>query len=167
MKLPVDEEHDEKVVGVPEPLKVRTAALLNRKPNHNAEGRCHNPASCTRTCSEVGYKESNDALAGVRRRRISHRELVEVDHMSCDVYEGEEHDRPSSGLVESDVLVEGYKVVQGRPTEERNEAPAHRQENVDDIDVKDEGSGTSDNCHIKVNKTTLTKFQSGLGCIFG
>jgi len=35
MELPADEENDEKVVGVPEPLKVGTTSLLDSEKDHD------------------------------------------------------------------------------------------------------------------------------------
>ena len=37
VELPVDEEHDEEVVRVPEPLEVGAATLLDREPDHDTE----------------------------------------------------------------------------------------------------------------------------------
>lgn len=36
VQLPVDEEDDEEMVGVPEPLEVRTTTLLDGEPDHDA-----------------------------------------------------------------------------------------------------------------------------------
>lgn len=35
MELPVDEEDDKKVVGIPETFEISTASLLHRVPNHH------------------------------------------------------------------------------------------------------------------------------------
>lgn len=126
MKLPVDEEHDEQMVRIPEAFKVSTATLLNREPDHDAKSNRHNPSRRTRTGREVCCKESNDTLSRGDCIRVCHRELVEVDHVSSNVHEREEDNRPGGRFVEGDVLVEGNNVVQGRPTKYRDEVPADR-----------------------------------------
>jgi len=51
---------------------------------------------------------------------------------------------PSSCLVKSNVLVEGDDVVKWRAPEEGNEIAANREEDEDDIDMKDECRRTCD-----------------------
>lgn len=126
MKLPVDEEYDEQMMRIPEAFKVSTAPLLNREPDHDAKSNCHNPSRRTRAGREVRRKEGNNALPRVSRVRVCHCELVEIDHVSSNVHEREEDNRPSGGFVEGDVLVEGNHVVQRRPPKNRDEVPADR-----------------------------------------
>ena len=64
--------------------------------------------------------------------------------MREDVDCGEEDDGPCGSLVEGDVFVERNDVVQGRPPEERDEIATDWEENEDDVDVKNQGCGTSD-----------------------
>ena len=144
MQLPVDEEHDEEVVRVPEPLEVRAAALLNREPHHNAQRGGHDPASGTWASDEVRGDERDDLLAGRLRVGVDHGELGEVDHVRDDVDDGEDDDGPGDGLVERDVLVEGDDLVQGRAAEDRDEVAAHREEDERDVDVQHERGRTSD-----------------------
>ena len=144
MELPVDEEHDEEVVRVPEPLEVRTAALLNREPHHDTEGGGHDPASGTRASDEVGGDECENLLTGRLRVRVDHRELGEVDHVGDDVDDREDDDGPGDGLVERDVLVEGDERVQGRAAQQGDEIAADREEDERSIDVEDECGRTRD-----------------------
>ena len=81
MELPVDEEHNEEVVGVPEPLKVRTAAFLHCEPHHDTQSDDHDPSSRTRTGDKIGSEEGDDALARCRRIGIEHGQLGKVDHV--------------------------------------------------------------------------------------
>ncbi len=133
MQLPADEEHDEQVVRVPEALKVCAALLLARKVDHDAECSGHDPARRTGTGEEVSPEEGDDAAAGGGRG--DQRELVEVDHVRGDVHEAADDDRPSGGLVEGDVLVEGDDVVQGSAAEDGDEVTAHGEEDEDNVDM--------------------------------
>lgn len=126
MKLPVDEEYDEQMVRIPEAFEVSTTTLLNREPNHDAKSNRHNPSRRTRAGREVRRKEGDDALSRVRRVRVCHCELVEVDHVSSNVHEREEDNRPGGGFVERNVLVKGDHVVQGRSAKHGDEVPADR-----------------------------------------
>lgn len=112
VELPVDEEHDEQVMSVPEPFKAGTAAFLHRVPHHDAQCGGHDPPSDTGASREVGSQESDNALASVLRISVSHSKLGKVDHVCGDVNEGAEDDGPGGSLVESDVLVERNVVVQ-------------------------------------------------------
>lgn len=64
MKLPVDEEHDEKMVGVPELFKVGTTALFHRVPDHNSERSGHDPPGDEGAGNEVGDNELFHPRAG-------------------------------------------------------------------------------------------------------
>ena len=144
MELPVDEEHDEEVVRVPEPLEVCTAALLNREPHHYAQRGGHDPASSSGPGDEVRGDEGEDLLARGLCIGVDHGKLGEVDHVGDDVNDGEDDDGPGDGLVERDVLVEGDKRVQGRAPEERDEVTADGEEDEGNVDVEDESSCTGD-----------------------
>ena len=135
-----DEEDDEEVVGVPEPFKVGTASLLHCEPHHDAKGNGHNPASRTRSGDEVGGQESDNGLARGGLSRNS--QLVEIDHVGKNVDGRADNDGPGGSLVEGDILVEGDDVVQRCATQNRNEVPADRQEDEDDIDMENECSST-------------------------
>lgn len=146
MQLPVDEEDDEQVVRVPEPLEVGAATLLNREPDHDSECGGHDPASGSGTGDEVGGDEREELLARRLRVRVDDRELGEVDHVRDDVDDGEDDDGPGDGLVERDVLVEGDERVQRGPAEERDEVAANGEQDERNVDVEDERSGTGDRC---------------------
>ena len=53
-------------------------------------------------------------------------------------------DRPTCGFVQGEVLVEGDDVVQWCLSEERNEIAADREEDEDDVDMKQERCSTGD-----------------------
>lgn len=162
MELPVDEEHNEKVVRIPEAFKVCTAALLHRVPDHNTQCKVHDPARRTGPSREVRREERDDALAGGGRARIRHGELVEVAHVRCDVDDGPKDDRPSDHLMESDVLIEGDNVVERRAPEDGDEVPADGEEDEDHIDVQDERSRTGNHCSSSLEhyNPTITKRSS-------
>jgi len=81
MELPVDEEDDEQVMGIPEPLKVNPALLLACKVSHNSKYDCHYPSCSTRAGGKIYRKEIDEVLAWTIAHRRS--QLVEVHHM-CD-----------------------------------------------------------------------------------
>lgn len=146
MELPVDEEDDEEVVRVPEPLEVRTAALLDREPHHDTEGGGHDPSSGTRAGNEVCGNECDDLLAGRLCVGVDHGELGEVDHVRDDVDDGEDDDGPGDGLVERDVLIERNERAKRRAAQDGDEVAADGEEDERDIDVEDERSRTRDSC---------------------
>lgn len=113
MELPVDEEDDEQVVRVPEPLKVSAAPLLNSKPHHDAKRSGHDPSSETRPSGEIGTQKPDKDLAGGRSIWVEHCELRKVHHVSGNVDERTGNNGPGGGFVEGDILVEGNDVVQG------------------------------------------------------
>lgn len=135
MELPVDEEDDEQMVRVPEPLEVSTATLLHGEPDHDGESSGHDPAGYAGTCCEVGGKEGNDPLAGSLGIRVGHRELSEVDHVCGNMNDSSNHDGPGSGFVESDVLVERNDIVERCAAQEGDEVAADRQQNEGHVDV--------------------------------
>jgi len=110
VELPTDEEDNEKVVGIPEPLESRLTDLFPSKENHDTESSCHDPTRDTRAGGEVGTKESNDTSTG--RGCCNHGEFVEVDHVSKDMNHCTNDNGPCSCLVKGDVLVEGDDIVQ-------------------------------------------------------
>lgn len=142
MELPVDEEDDEEVVGVPEPLKVGPAAFLERKPDHHAERDGHDPARRTGTGEEVCTEEDGDPGEGGGRDGVLHGEARKVDHVREDVDGGADDDGPCGRLVKGDVLVEGDDIVERGAAEERDEVAADGKEDEDDVDVEDERGGT-------------------------
>ena len=144
MELPVDEEDDEKVVGVPERLEAGTAALLHRVPDHDSESDSHDPTRRAGPSGKVSDKESDEALTAGLRIRIGHRELGKVEHVRDDVHDGANNDGPCCGLVERDVLVEGNDLVEGSATEDGDEVSADGEEDEDDVHVEDKRSGTGD-----------------------
>ncbi len=146
MQLPVDEEDDEEVVRVPEPLEVGAATLLDGEPDHDTEGGRHDPASGTGAGDEVGSDKSEDTLASGLRVRVDDRKLGEVDHVGDNVDDREDDDRPSDRLVERDVLVERNDRVERGLAEQGDEVAANGEQNERNIDVEDESSGTSDRC---------------------
>ena len=124
VQLPVDEEDNKEVVGVPELLEVSTTAFLHGEPHHDAECDGHDPACGTRSGDEVGGDECHDPLACRVGVGIDHRQLGEVDHVCADVHCRPQYYRPCCGLVEGDILVEGNEAVKRRATNERDEVTA-------------------------------------------
>lgn len=92
MKLPIDEEDNEEVVGVPEPLEMGAASLLNSKEDHDAKGSGHDPASDTRACDKVGLEECNNALTSGLCVRVGHGKLIEVNHVRKNMDNGPSDD---------------------------------------------------------------------------
>ena len=166
VELPVDEEHDEEVVRVPEPLEVCTAALLNGEPDHDTEGGGHDPAGRAGASDEVGGDEREQLLACRLRVGVDERELSEVNHVRDDVNDGENDDGPGDGLVERDVLVEGDERVQGRAAKKRDEVAADGEEDKRDIDVEDERSRTRDSC-VDSRMQGGASVRTGTGWNFG
>ena len=144
MQLPVDEEDDEEVVRVPEPLEVGAATLLDREPDHDPERGGHDPASSSGPGDEVRGNEGEDLLARGLCIGVDHGKLGEVDHVGDDVNDGEDDDGPGDSLVERDVLVERDERVERRPAEEGDEVAADGEQDECDIDVEDERSRTRD-----------------------
>lgn len=140
VELPVDEENNKEMVGVPETLKVSPTPLLHRKPDHNPQGEPHDPPRDPRPGCEVGQQKDNEPLLGRICRRNS--EICKVKHVGNCVDDGPEDDGPGGGLVEGDVLVEGDDVVQGCPTQHGDEVPAYGEQDEGGIDVQNEGSST-------------------------
>ena len=85
MQLPANEENNEQVVRVPEPLEMSTATFLQSEPHHDAKSGGHDPSGSTRACSKVGGEEGDDTLAGRLRIGIGHGELGKVHHVSDNV----------------------------------------------------------------------------------
>jgi hypothetical protein len=133
MQLPVDEEDNEEMVGVPESLKVLSSLFLSGSPSHSTESNPHDPTSDSGSGLNAEQEEVLDAVGCVVGRHDG--EPDDVDDMSQGMYEGPEDDGPASGLVEGDVFVERNEVVKGRATEEGDEVTADREENEDDVDV--------------------------------
>jgi len=142
VKLPVDEEDNKKMVGVPETLKVSPTPLLNREPDHNSQRKPHDPSRDTGASCEVGQQKDNEPL--LSRVRRCNGKLCKVEHVGDGVNDRPEDDGPGGGLVEGDVLVEGDDVVQGSPTQHGDEVPAYGEQDEGDIDMQNESSSTSD-----------------------
>lgn len=92
VKLPVDEEYDEQMMGVPEPLKVRTTPFF-RGIEYQDEQTCdHDPSGDAGTCGKVDGKEGTDALACGCRVRVCYGKLVEIDHVRQNMNDGPDDD---------------------------------------------------------------------------
>jgi hypothetical protein len=144
MELPADEKDDEEMVGVPETLKVGAPLLLAGEEDHDGKGGGHDPASEAGPGGEVDIEESDNLGTACRCGRVSHRELVKVDHMGEDVHDGADDNGPGCGYVQGDILVKGDDLVKRGAAEEGDEVAADGKEDEDDIDVEDEGGRTGD-----------------------
>ena len=147
MQLPASEEDDEKVVGIPKLFETSVGlspALLDSKPNHNAEGGGHDPAGDTGSGREVENKELNRSRRRIWKRRVNGCEPAEVPHVGCNVDCGEDNDGPCSRNVELDVIIKRNDIVQWGLAEEGDEVPANWEQDEDNIEMEDERGGTGD-----------------------
>lgn len=107
--MPVDEENNEEVVGVPEPFKVLSSLALSSGPGHSAQRNPHNPTgdSGTRlnTQEEKGLHSSAGVVSGLNS------EIDNIDYVGKGVHKGPDYDRPASGLMEGYVFVKRNEVV--------------------------------------------------------
>lgn len=142
MELPVDEENDEEVVGVPEALKVSPTPFLHREPDHNPQGEPHDPSGDSRASCEVGQQKDDEPVLGGTFGDDG--EFCKVKHVSDGVNDRPEDDGPGGSLVEGDILVEGNDVVQRCPAQHGDEVPAYREQDEGDVDMKNKGGSTSD-----------------------
>jgi hypothetical protein len=126
---PEEEEDNEKVMGVPEALKVLPACLLRRCERNRHQSNQHNVAAPSRAGSKVGQDETHEPEV------VRCGELGQVVPMCDCVNPGEEYDGPGDQLVESNVLVERDDVVQRRATSHRYQVSANREENEGYVDV--------------------------------
>lgn len=139
MELPADKEEDKEMVGIPESFEVSTTPFFHREEDHDAQGQSHDPTSNAGPSCKVGTEEDDNlsACGGILVRRC---EPGKVDHMRDDVHNCADYDRPRRRFMEGDVLIERNDVVQGGAAQQRDKVPAHREEDKNDIDVKDQGS---------------------------
>lgn len=146
MELPIDEEDDEQMVGVPESLKMGTTTFLNGEENHCSQCCSHDPTSDSRSRGEVGSKESQKSLSSGLGVRVGSRQLCKIYHVRSDVYNRTNNDRPCRRYMESDVLVKRNDVVERGPAKERNEVAANREKDINDIYVQDQSCSAGDRC---------------------
>ena len=111
MELPIDEEYDEKVMGIPESFVIGCANLLSAKEYHDSKTSGHDPTSDTGTRGEIDAKERHEALTGCCGSGISHGKPVKVYHVGQNVDNGEADYGPGGNFVESDVFIEGDDIV--------------------------------------------------------
>lgn len=144
MQLPEDEEDDEEVVTVPEPLKVSPSARLHCEPHHRAKHSPHKPASDQRANSEIGSDSEDKLLADGLALCTVDGEPDEIDDVGQSVNDTPEDDGPGGCLMEGDVLVEWDDIVEGGETQSRDEVAADGKQDEDDIDMEDESGSTGD-----------------------
>ena len=96
MKLPIDEENDEQMVGVPEAFKLGSTPLLDRKPDHNTETEPHDPSGDTGARCKVGQQKDNESFLGGTRR--GNGEVCKIDHVGEGVNDRPEDEGPSVAL---------------------------------------------------------------------
>lgn len=133
MELPANEENDEEVVGVPKAFEMGAALFLSGKVDHDSKSGGHDPASRTGASGEVGSQECHNTTTGCWGGNQG--KLIEVDHMREDMNDGADDNGPGGSFVESDILIEGDDVIQGRATEEGDEVAADGEQNKNNIDV--------------------------------
>jgi len=132
------------MVRVPEPLKMGPTPFLHGKPHHDTETRNHDPARGAWASEEVGGEEGEYVLPCGYRLRICPGHFGKVEHVRYDVDDSPNDNGPCGGFVEGDALVEGNDLAEGRAAEEGDEIAADGEENENDVDVKNQGSGASD-----------------------
>jgi len=147
VQLPADEEDDEQVMCVPELLEVArgTATLLPGKPNHNSEASGHDPTGDAGSRHKVSFEEDDAGARAAGGSSDRETQPGKVDHVGEGMDGGKEHNRPRSGNMEADVVVEWDDIVQRRLAEQGDEVAANGEENKDDVDVEDEGGSTRNN----------------------
>lgn len=144
MELPIDEEHNEQMMRVPEPLEVCPPAFFHCKVHHDPQRHGHDPPGGSGARDELREDERRDSLASRLRIGVGDGELGVVNHMRSDVDKGEEDDRPGDHLVEGNVLVKGDDVVQCGSAQQGDKVPADGEQDENDIDMQDESSRASD-----------------------
>ena len=77
---------------------------------------------------------------------VGHGKTIEVDHMRGDVNTGANDDGPCSGLVKSNVLVEGDDIIKGCAAEEGDEVAADGEEDEYHINMQYKCGATGDGC---------------------
>lgn len=142
MKLPVDEEYDEKVMCVPKPLKISLSLLLTSVPGHRPKSCPHDPPSDGRACLNTDKQEIDHSLLGGGGRLDS--KIDDINNVGKRVDHGPDTDGPTHCLVESDILVERNDCTNRGTTHERDEVSADWEKNEDDIYVAQHCRGTSD-----------------------
>jgi hypothetical protein len=140
MELPADEEDDEKVMSIPEVLKVGTFPFLHGEVDHDGKGDGHNPPGSTGPGGKVGLKEGTELCTRCLCGSVGKRELGKVDHVRYNMHDSADDNGPGGGLVEGDVLVEGDELVEGCATKEGDEIAADGEKDEDDINMQDKGS---------------------------
>jgi hypothetical protein len=109
--LHIDEEYDEKVMGIPESFKSGLTNFLSGKEDHDSKTSGHDPACNTGTRGEIYVKESNEPPTGCCGRGIGDGKLVKVDHVGENVDNGKSDYGPGGKFVESDVFIKGDDAV--------------------------------------------------------
>lgn len=139
VELPTDEEDDEEMVGIPKLFESSvgtTTTLLHGEPDHYTECSGHDPSSDTGARRKIEGKEFDDWMGcGVLGEEDGeHRKVV---HMRYDVHYREEHDGPSSGDMELDVVVKGDNVIEWRLAKKGDKVAAYWEEDESNIDMED------------------------------
>jgi hypothetical protein len=107
---PEDEEDDEEVMRVPETLKVRTARSFGSGKSDCHQGKEHDVTAPSRTGGKIGQNEAHES------QPVACGEPGEIIPVRNSVNPGEEDYGPGDQLMEGDVLVERYYVVERRTT---------------------------------------------------
>lgn len=147
MQLPVDEENNEQMVGVPKSFKVCPPLLLHSVPDHEEQCKVHDPAGGTWACSKIRNHEDLETFKRGRSIWIDNGEFGKVEHVGDDVDDGADDDGPTGGFVEGYVFVEGDDIVEGSATDEGDEGAADGEEDESDVDMEGESGGTGDGCN--------------------
>ena len=135
MKLPANEDDDEKVMSVPEVLEISMLSFLHCKVDHDSKAEGHNPPGSAGPGGKVSLKEGDELCATCLCGSIGKRELGKVDHVCSNMHDSADHNRPAGSFVEGDVLAKGNELVKGRATKKRDEIAADGEKDEEDINI--------------------------------
>ena len=135
MELPANEKYDKEMMGVPEVFKIGASPFLNGKVNHDGKDNGHDPTGNAGPGGKVGIEESDKLGPACLCTGVCEGKFGEIDHVSGNVDDGADNDRPGGGLMESDILVKGDDLVERCATKEGDKIAADREEDEDDINM--------------------------------
>lgn len=146
MELPADEKDNKEMMRIPEAFEVRAPPFLHGEVDHDAKDNGHDPTSNAGPGGKVGVEEGEKLGTACLCTGVCDCKFGKVDHVRNHVDDSADNDRPGSGFVERNVLVKGDDLVERCATEEGDKVAADGEEDEDNIDVQDKGSGTGDGC---------------------
>jgi hypothetical protein len=107
--LPVDEQNNEKVMRIPESLKMDFTNFISGKKYNGSKTSGHDPTCDTGTCGEVEAKEDPYTLCCGRSTNDG--KPVKVYHMGYNVDSSKRDYGPCRKFVESEGFIKGDDIV--------------------------------------------------------